>query len=132
MKRLFFLSSLALSFGYQSISAAADSTLTAEGCVMPLDVNPEFFTLCEPNACSLLTGKVNKDWTGHTVKLKAILHPPTSTQPRTLEVTEALTVGQSCNNTCKPTIPGRGLGPKDKPQGQGGTPGAVSPPPTPK
>ena len=102
---------------------------TFTGCVMPLERNPDFFTLCEPHTCSLLRGNVDPKWAGHTVKLRGVLHPATSTQPRTLDVKEAVTIGEPCQAVCRPTIPGRGLGPKDKPSGEGATPGIVAPNP---
>lgn len=108
-------------------SPAASDTFT--GCAMLLEGHPDFLTLCEPHNCSLLRGAVDAKWAGHTVTLRGVLRAATSTQPRTLEVKEAVSVGGTCTAVCRPTIPGRGLGPKDKPSGEGGTPGVVEKPP---
>lgn len=107
------------------------STEVFKGGAMPLESNHEFLTLCEPHNCSLLRGKVENRWAGHTVKLRGVLHAATSTQPRTISVEEVLEVGEACKAACQPAISGRGIGPKDKPQGEGGTPGAAPTNPTP-
>ena len=109
--------------------AQTPAPATFTGCAMPLEGHPDFLTLCEPQNCSLLRGAVDVKWAGHTVTLRGVLHPATSTQPRTLEVEKAIRVGEACTAVCRPTIPGRGLGPKDKPVGEGGTPGVVAQPP---
>ena len=108
-------------------STSASETLT--GCAMPLAEHPDFLTLCEPHNCSLLRGTVDAKWAGHAVTLRGVLHAATSTQPRTLDVKDAVRVGEACTAVCRPTIPGRSLGPKDKPVGEGATPGLVARPP---
>lgn len=110
---------------FSLLTAQGPPKTVFEGCAMPLEGNHDFLTLCEPHNCALLRGKVNKDWAGHKVKLEGILHPPTSNQPRTIEVRELIEIGGKCDAVCRPAIPGRGIGPSDKPQGEGGTPGAV-------
>ena len=107
-----------------SALAQAPASTTFTGCAMPLEGHPDFLTLCEPHTCSLLRGKVDTHWAGHTVILRGVLHPATSSQPRTVEVTQFTSLGAACKAVCKPSIPGRGIGPKDKPDGEGGTPGA--------
>ena len=125
MKRSNRSSLLAFLFGSCVVAAFAQApaTTTLSGCAMPLAGHPDFLTLCEPSNCSLLRGAVNLKWAGHAVKLRGVLHPPTSNQPRTLDVTEAVTVADACTAVCKPSIPGRGVGPKDRPDGEGATPG---------
>lgn len=113
------------------VDGQAASDAVFKGCAMPLESNHDFLTLCEPHTCSLLRGKVENKWAGHTIKLRGALHEATSTQPRTIEVEEVLEIGEACNAACQPVIPGRGLGPKDKPQGEGGTPGVAPAKPKP-
>ncbi len=105
--------------------AFAQAPTTFSGCAMPLAGHPDFLTLCEPHTCSLLRGKVDLHWAGHTVRLRGALHPASSTQPRTIEVNDLVSLGEACKAACKPSIPGRGVGPEDKPDGEGGTPGAA-------
>ena len=99
------------------------SPATFTGCAMPLAGHPDFLTLCEPHTCSLMRGKVDPHWAGHTVTLRGTLHPATSTQPRTIEVVHLTTLGEACKAVCKPSIPGRGVGPENNPDGEGGTRG---------
>ena len=96
---------------------------------MPLKDNQEFLTLCAPESCSLLRGKVDLAWAGHRVEIRGTLQAATSTQPRTIVVERALNVGGECQTKCTPPISGRGLGSHDKPQGEGGTPGLAPQPP---
>ncbi len=109
--------------GLLLVAGQSASNAVFEGCAMPLENNHDFLTLCEPHNCSLLRGKVEKKWSGHEVKLRGVLHAATSTQPRTIEVEEMLDIGEACKAACQPAISGRGLGPKDRPLGEGGTPG---------
>lgn len=108
-----------------SLLAQPAASTTFSGCVMPLAGHPDFLTLCEPHTCSLLRGKVDLHWAAHTVRLRGALHPASSTQPRTIEVNNLVSLGEACKAACKPSIPGRGVGPEDKPDGEGGTPGAA-------
>ena len=77
---------VAILAGYCGLALAQTSAPTTfTGCAMPLEGHPDFLTLCEPHTCSLLRGKVDTHWAGHTVTLRGVLRPATSTQPRTVE-----------------------------------------------
>lgn len=116
---------LTFAAGVPLSTAQNESTAVFEGCAMPLEGNHNFLTLCEPHNCSLLRGNVDLKWAGHSVKLRGTLRNPTSTQPRTIEVEKAVEVGKPCASACQPHIPGRGVGSKDKPDGEGATPGVA-------
>lgn len=127
-----FVRTLAVVLGFGCLlvgRAQAPGAATFSGCAMPLEGHPDFLTLCEPDHCSLLRGAVELAWAGHTVTLRGVLHAATSSQPRTVEVTQAVRVGAACSAACRPSIPGRSLGPKDKPLGEGATPGVTAPKP---
>ena len=124
MKHLLIIAILVILGGTVPASRAqSESTAVFEGCAMPLEENHNFLTLCEPHSCSLLRGNVDLKWAGHNVKIRGILHQPTSNQPRTIQVEAAVEVGKACSKSCQPSIPGRGLNSKDKPDKEGATPG---------
>ncbi len=111
------------------VPGLAQSAATHTGCVMT-DMDGHL-TLCEPNHCSLLTGEgVSAKLSGHTVTVEGTVEDARDGQPRRVVVTKIVSVGASCNQNCGlyPVHP-RGIGGKDKPGSEGGTPGAVKPQP---
>ncbi len=96
---------------------------------MPLGDDPTFLTLCEKDSCELLRGKFDLKWAHHSATIRGTLHLPDGVQPRTLDVISLVSLGEPCNNSCKPPLTGRGLG-KDKPGSKElGTPGIAAPDP---
>ena len=103
--------------------------VTFKGCVMK-DADDNL-TFCEPDACSLLTGKgVGPELAGHTVTVSGTVKEAADGQPRRLVVEKVISVGEACNQTCALyPVHHRGIGGKDKPGSEGGTPGVAKPQP---
>ena len=109
-------------------TAATKSTVYA-GCATSLPQAKEMLVLATADACYLLSGSAPADIAGHQVQLSAALIPQQGMQPITLQVTSVKSVKAACSQTCILQPPGtRGLGPKDKPGREGGTPGVTSSP----
>ncbi len=99
------------------------------GCAMKdMDGN---ITFCEPEHCSLLTGNdVGARLTGHTVTVEGTVKEAADGQPRSVVVTRVVSVGAACNQSCALyPVHRRGIGGRDKPGSEGGTPGVTSKPP---
>lgn len=110
------------------IPGLAQSAATYTGCVMKdFDGN---LTFCEPDHCSLLTGKgVDTKLAGHGVTLNGTVKDAVDGQPRQIVVTKIVSVNGACNQTCALyPVHHRGIGTKDKPGSEGGTPGVTSKP----
>lgn len=108
----------------------ATTPVTLAGCAMPLADNPAYFTLCQPKACYLLRGDLATiKLSGHSVKLRGTVRPASAGPVLTFDVTEVVELGPACHDTCTPSIPSRGLGGKDRPDGEGATPGRSDIPP---
>jgi len=107
-------------------STAVETTYT--GCVMRTEAGE--WTFCEPDNCSLLRGQdVDQKLVGHQVTLRAAVQNATSTMPRTLVVSAVISIGAACSQTCSPRPPiHRGIGGKEHPGSEGGTPGVTSRP----
>jgi hypothetical protein len=108
----------------------ANAPLT--GCVMTTEAGD--FTFCEPDNCSVLIGKdVNAKLSGRSVTLRATIQAATAATPRTLTVTSIVSIGAACNQSCSPRPPGhRGIGGREHPGSEGGTPGLRPATPTPQ
>ncbi len=107
-------------------AAAQQNSGHYSGCVMKdMDGN---VTFCEPQHCSLLTGKdVGARLAGHTVTVEGTVKEAANGEPRTIVVTKVLSVGAACNQTCALyPVHHRGIGGRDKPGSEGGTPGVTS------
>ncbi len=122
----------------QPIAATAQGSAPAKpstyaGCVTALPQASEMLVLSTPESCYLLSGAVSPAMAGHQVQLSAILIPQQGTQPITLQVKSVLGTKAACSQTCTLRPPGtRGLGPKDKPGREGGTPGVTNSPGSPQ
>lgn len=127
-----FVVSLALLSGGvcgQTHTAAAVKPSMYEGCVTALPQASDRLVLSSAGSCFLLSGSVNAAMAGHQVQLNAVLIPQQGMQPVSLQVKSVMGVQASCSQTCSLQPPGtRGLGPKDKPGREGGTPGLHSNP----
>jgi hypothetical protein len=106
------------------LMAATDPVHT--GCVTQTEAGD--FTYCEPDACSVLVGKlVEKKLAGHKVSLRGVVHEARGDTPRTIEITRIEKIGDACDERCSPRPPGhRGLGGHARPGSEGGTPGRTS------
>ena len=108
--------------------AAPASDETRTGCVMQTEAGS--FTFCEPNSCSAIKGPgIDAKIAGHKVTASGTLQAETSAAPKTFVVTKVVSVGAACDERCSPRVIHRGIGNHDKPGAEGGTPGAVAPPP---
>lgn len=110
------------------VPGLAQSAATYSGCVMKdLDGN---LTLCEPDHCSLLTGEgVDAKLAGHAVTVNGTVKEAADGQPRRVIVTKIVSVNAACNQTCALyPVHHRGIGSKDKPGSEGGTPGVTAKP----
>ena len=110
------------------IPGIAQSAATYTGCVMK-DMDGHL-TFCEPDHCSLLTGEgVNAKLSGHTVIVEGSIKEAADGQPRQVVVTKIVSVGAACDQSCALyPVHHRGIGGKDKPGSEGGTPGVAKPP----
>lgn len=109
-------------------AAAQSGSARFTGCVTT-DMDGHL-TFCEPNHCSLLIGEaVGAKLSGHTVTVEGTVKDAADGQPRRVVVMKIVSVGAPCNQTCAlyPVHP-RGIGGRDKPGSEGGTPGATSQP----
>lgn len=107
--------------------AQSESSGRYTGCVMKdMDGN---ITFCEPEHCSMLTGNaVGDKLAGHTVTVEGTVKEPANGQPRRIVVSKVLSVGAACNQSCALyPVHHRGIGGRDKPGSEGGTPGATAP-----
>jgi hypothetical protein len=109
--------------------SASDETRT--GCVMQTEAG--WFTFCEPNSCSVIKGEgVDAKLAGHKVTVSGTMQPETAAAAKTFVVTKVVEVGAACEERCSPRPAGhRGLGNKDKPGSEAGTPGVTAPPKVP-
>jgi len=123
MRTIFGLAMLAV-----VVPVLAQSAATYTGCVMT-DVDGNL-TFCEPDHCSLLTGEgIGAKLSGHSVTVEATVKEAGDGQPRRVVVTKIVSVGAACNQTCALyPVHHRGIGTKDKPGSEGGTPGVTSKP----
>jgi hypothetical protein len=98
------------------------------GCVMT-DMDGHL-TFCEPDHCSLLTGEdVGAKLSGHTVTIEGTVKDAGDGQPRRIVVTKIISIGAACNQRCALyPVHRRGIGGKDKPGSEGGTPGVTTKP----
>lgn len=110
------------------VPVLAQSAATYTGCVMK-DVDGNL-TFCEPDHCSLLTGEgVDAKLAGHAVTVNGTVKEAGEGQPRRVIVTKIVSVNAACNQTCSLySVHERGIGSKDKPGSEGGTPGVKSKP----
>jgi hypothetical protein len=107
-------------------ASAGDETRT--GCVMQTEAG--WFTFCEPSSCSAIKGEgIDAKIAGHKLTVKGNMQAETTAAPKTFVVTKVVTVGPACDERCSPRVVHRGIGNHDKPGAEGGTPGAVAPPP---
>lgn len=104
---------------------------TRTGCVMQTEAG--WFTFCEPNSCSVIKGAgVDAKIAGHKVTVSGTMQAETADAAKTFVVTKVVEVGAACEERCSPRPAGhRGLGNKDKPGSEGGTPGVTAPPKVP-
>jgi hypothetical protein len=112
-----------------AVAAAQSGGTRFTGCVMTdMDGN---LTFCEPDHCSLLTGEgVGAKLSGHTVTVEATVKDAADGQPRRVVVTKIISAGAACNQSCALyPVHHRGIGGKDKPGSEGGTPGVAKPQP---
>lgn len=94
------------------------------GCVMATEGGD--LTFCEPDHCSLLTGKdVGPKLTGHEVTVRGAVHEATNTASRTIVVSDVLSIGPACADRCRLPPIHRGIGPREHPGSEGGTPGVA-------
>ncbi|HEX5285097.1 MAG TPA: hypothetical protein VFW30_13325 [Bryocella sp.] len=110
-----------------TVAAAQGGSTRFTGCAMT-DMDGHL-TLCEPDHCSLLTGVgVDAKLSGHAVTVEASVEEAGDGQPRRVLVTKIVSVGAACNQSCALySVHHRGIGGKDKPGSQGGTPGVARP-----
>ena len=102
--------------------SVSDETRT--GCVMQTEAG--WFTFCEPDACAEIKGTgVDAKLAGRKVTARGTMQTESATG-KTFVVTQVVTVGGACDERCSPRPVGhRGLGSKDKPGAEGGTPGVT-------
>src|ERR1700754_1356705 len=95
----FLLSAALVSPAVLLLSGASSPTPSPiySGCAMRVEDGSNFLTLCEPHACSLLSGKVDLHLAGHTIKVQGTVHPATASQPRTIDVETVVEVGAACS-----------------------------------
>jgi hypothetical protein len=106
--------------------AQTDARARYTGCVMKdMDGN---ITFCEPEHCSMLTGKdVGVKLAGHTVVVEGTVKEAGDGEPRRIVVSRIVSVGAACNQSCALyPVHHRGIGGRDKPGSEGGTPGVSS------
>lgn len=110
------------------VPGLAQSAATYTGCVMK-DVDGNL-TFCEPDHCSVLMGEgVNDKLAGHAVTVNGSVKEAGDGQPRRITVTKVVSVNGACDQTCALyPVHHRGIGTKDKPGSEGGTPGVASKP----
>jgi hypothetical protein len=111
------------------LPAAYPAEETHSGCVMQTEAG--WFTFCETDACSVIKGAgIDAKVAGHKITAIGTVQPATAIAGRIFTVTKVLKVGDKCDQICSPNPPHhRGIGGKDKPGAEGGTPGVVTPPP---
>ena len=100
------------------------------GCVMATEGGD--LTFCEPDHCSLLSGKdVGPKLAGHKVTVRGAVHEATDSAPRTIVVSSVISIGAACADRCHLPPIHRGVGPREHPGSEGGTPGVTPPQPDP-
>ena len=108
--------------------AAANPTMYV-GCATVLPQANNTLVLSSAGSCFLLGGSVTSALVGHQIQVNAVLVPQQGVQPISLQVKSVVAVKAACSQTCTLQPPGtRGLGPRDKPGREGGTPGVTSSP----
>ncbi|HEV2575986.1 MAG TPA: hypothetical protein VGU25_02135 [Acidobacteriaceae bacterium] len=115
-------------FAGVAVAAAQSGGTRFTGCVMT-DMDGHL-TFCEPDHCSLLSGEgVGAKLSGHTVTVEASVKEAGDGQPRQVVATRIVSVGAACNQSCALySVHHRGIGGKDKPGSEGGTPGVTTKP----
>jgi hypothetical protein len=114
------------------VAAAPPAAETSHtGCVMATEGGD--WTFCEPDHCSLLTGKgVGPKLAGHKVTVRGAVHEANVSAPRMIVVSSVISVGPACADRCRLPPIHRGFGPKEHPGSEGGTPGVTPPQPQPQ